>query len=152
MNQAPANFQELARRIVERATADCESPAQVARAIESTFIQLRELMSGMVGKEGFHALVGRALYLSRVRLPQDLSLFSELAPTSLCSGWSAGVERAGALAGVRCAALLFGDLVGLFGSFIGEDLTLRLIRRTWADALSAPGAGSGEGTGHERKS
>ena len=51
MSPAPANFHELARRILERATADCESPAQVAHTIESTFARLTELPWGIASSE-----------------------------------------------------------------------------------------------------
>lgn len=148
MNPAPANFHELARRILERATADCESPAQVAQTIEATFTRLTELVSGMVGEAGFSALVARALHLSRLRLPKDNPLPSQLDPSLLCSCWGAIVDHVGALASVRCATLLFGHVLGLLGSFIGEDLTLRLVRRAWTDADdSGPSSGPGEDAG-----
>ena len=57
-------------------------------------------------------------------------------------GLAEAIEREGAAEVGRGAAALLEAVLRLLGGFIGEGLTLRLVRRIWAD-LPPPGAGSG---------
>jgi hypothetical protein len=149
VNQAPTTtIQRVARRIMTCATAGRSAPEDVANAIETTFKQLEKVVSSMVGEIGFRALMVRALHLTRAASPKHRQLPSEHAVSFPSEGWKGSVEQTGASAAIESAAGLFENVLSLLGSFIGEDLTFRLIRRAWPD-LDEGGTdpSSGEGLG-----
>jgi hypothetical protein len=55
-------------------------------------------------------------------------------------GLPAIIEREGPKVVAECAVALFANVISLLCSFIGEDLTFRLVRRVWTDLDGRPKA------------
>jgi hypothetical protein len=126
------DLSQLASGVIEHFTGKLAEPEVVARALTQVFADIGQHTARMVGDDGYQALKLRALYLTRTDLKSDPT-FSPIELTHLPEqSWSAAVEQLGEQVACRYAAALLGRLLGLLGTFIGEGLTVRLVRRTWA--------------------
>lgn len=129
-------MRELARRLlaVEAASLPVSQP-HVHEAVR-VFDKLRISLTRFVGAVGFTALMRRALALARAEVPWVHSItvkadgsmegLEELAADAKKSG-SGGVAEP--------VAAILGHLLGLLVTFIGEPITLRLVRESWPAAL-----------------
>ncbi|MDB6133273.1 MAG: hypothetical protein JWM59_1516 [Verrucomicrobiales bacterium] len=86
-------------------------------------------LTALVGHGGFHALLARVLSLTQAEAPALLAV-----RVSADGSWE-GVDELEALAesgGIAGGGvILVAHLLGLLEAFIGENLTLRLVRETW---------------------
>jgi hypothetical protein len=90
--------------------------------------KLRHHLATLMGNDGFHALLSRALALANAEVPW-------LRAVQVKAGSFEGLDE---LEGqvdqeeiaVGCVVLL-AQLLGLLGTLIGEGLTLRLVREAW---------------------
>jgi hypothetical protein len=138
----PDVIAKIATRIIDRAIGDSTDAAEMARALEDVQTRLESVMAQMVGETGFRALVMRALHLTRNELPNHAALLvpaaREQAPKLR---WDAVIEQDGQEAARAYASALLREILGLLCSFIGDDLTLRFVRRAWT-GLDESGTGS----------
>jgi hypothetical protein len=88
-------------------------------------------MSRFAGPDGFSALLRRALALAAAEAPQVRSIQAR-ADGSL-DGLEALVETDADTGGTEAAVAITTHLLGLLVTFIGEPLTLRLVRDAWPD-------------------
>lgn len=90
---------------------------------------LRPHLAALMGKVGFRALLSRALALAGAEVPWLVALHVE------ADGRLSGLDKAGAGLGpeeeLAGKVVLLAQLLGLLVAFIGEDLTLRLVRDVW---------------------
>jgi len=82
-----------------------------------------------MGNAGFHALLSRALALANAEVPW-------LRAVNVNAGGSfEGLDKLGAQVDpdeiFEGCVVLLAQLLGLLVAFIGEDLTLRLVREVW---------------------
>jgi hypothetical protein len=133
-------FDGIAHELVACAVADLHDPAAVGAALDAMCVRLEVAMAAMVGTAGFRALLERALHLTRKQGP-DPELPLALGRSGSGESWIGAVERIGKANAVTCAGLLFVNVFTLLASFIGEDLTFRLIRRTFRDVRDAGSEG-----------
>ena len=94
-------------------------------AVKSVSEKLRHRLRTLAGSVGYRVLLVRALNLAKTRAP-TLS--------------SVQVNHDGSLEGlleekqaIAVGATLIGQLLGLLFTFIGEDLTLRIVLDSWPD-------------------
>lgn len=133
MSERSVFVEDLAERLVAHECADATTDDDLVSALEALFALLDRMMSALVGPLGYRALTARALYLSRPAFPWLATLSSQLGEGFPSSGWDrVGVDHGHALA-KACAAKILGQVLCLLCDFIGEDLTLRLIWRTWPE-------------------
>ena len=130
MSTASPELQALARQLLAfEATRDHSSEARAdvaAQVIE----ELRLRLIRLAGVDGFRSLLSRALTLAKAEAP-SLNMVSVGADGSL-EGFE-GIEASEAVAG-QAGASLVAQLLELLTTFIGEALTLRLIRDSWPEA------------------
>lgn len=153
MKRPPWSLNEIARRVIEHETANCREPAALAPVIEGVFVALEALMATLIGPAGFRAVVDRAVHLTNATWPWIQSseihasaqwiITGPARPTGeaegiarvnanvIISGLSAIVEREGEAQVKAGAAALLENILQLFCSFIGEDLTFRVVARAW---------------------
>ncbi len=132
MEQAAPALWDLARLLLAWEADQGERADEKAHAALSTFEKLRLHLSRLVGVAGFQALLVRALalakpeanWLAAVRVQADATL----------EGFSETVQRQTAQAVAEGSAALLAQLLGLLVTFIGEALTLRLVRDVWPEA------------------
>jgi hypothetical protein len=88
-------------------------------------------LAKLTGKAGFHALLARALALAGAEVPR-LCAVTIKADGSLEELGQPGPQAAQKKNADR-SVVLPAQLLGLLGAFIGEHLTLSLVRETWPD-------------------
>ena len=91
--------------------------------------KLRPQLAALMGNVGFRALISRALALSNAEIPW-------LRPVHVkADGSFEGLDELGAQVGpdeiFEGRVVLLAQLLGLLVTFIGELLTLRLVRDVW---------------------
>jgi hypothetical protein len=130
MDTISPSIRHLAQRLLAL-EAKSESGADL-RGQEAVQVceKLRVSLSRFAGPDGFSALLRRALALARLDVP------SLQAVTVNTGGRLEGFEQIAVdtNGGVDAAAAIAAHLLGLLITFIGEPLTLRLVREAWPDA------------------
>ena len=124
-------MRDLSRRLlVVEATNNTASGAHVHEAVR-VCEKLRISLTRFAGADGFTSLLRRALALARVEVPALQSI--DVKPDCSMVGL---VELAAEsrTAATDAAGALTAHLLALLVTFIGEPLTLRLVRDAWPDA------------------
>jgi len=129
MATTSASIQAWARQLLAAETANQSASdtrgSEVVRVCET----LRVSLTQFVGAAGFTALLRRALALARVDVP------SLQAAKITAGGHLEGLEEVGANAktDTEAAIAITAHLLGLLVTFIGEPLTLSLMRDSFPD-------------------
>jgi hypothetical protein len=144
MNTATPAIREFARRLVAleatRGDPSVASESDAVRVCE----KLRLPLSKLAGVAGFRSLLSRAVALARAELPSLVTMHVGT------DGSLAGLDGPGldqdTGAGGQAGVVVVAQLLGLLVTFIGEPLTLRLVREAWPnESVAGMGAGSEEG-------
>lgn len=120
-------MRDLSRRLlaVEAAGASANGGHEAERVCE----KLRVALTRFAGAEGFLALMRRSLALARREVPALERL--TLRPDGCFDGLKETFDGDGYDAGTALTA----HFLSLLVTFVGEPLTLRLVRETWPDVL-----------------
>ena len=131
MDTPEESMRNLARRLlVVEATNQIVADAHVHEAVR-VCEKLRISLIRLAGVDGFAALLRRALALARAEVPA----LERVTVNPDCS--MEGLEDLAADAaggGADAPAAITAHLLGLLVTFVGEPLTLRLVREAWPDA------------------
>lgn len=132
MSTTSPETQDLARRLLAFEAAHDNSSATGADGAARVIEELRLRLIKLAGVEGFRALLSRALTLAKAEVP-SLNMVQVSADGSL-EGF-AGIEQdQGAETTGQAGMILVAQLLELLVTFIGEPLTLRLVRDKSPDA------------------
>lgn len=133
MDTSPASLQRLARQLLalEAATGDAAGPPSDAAA--RVCAKLGVSLTRLAGTDGFASLLRRAISLARKDNPALEAV--AMSPDGSLGGLEAVVSDATG-GGPEAVVGIVAHLLGLLVAFIGEPLTLRLVRETWPDAAS----------------
>ncbi len=120
-------IRELVQRLLIHEGAGTVPSPENIHAVSRVCDKLRRPFATLAGIAGFRSLLARALTLAKQESP-DLD------------GWE--VKSDGSLEGLNgeathSGAVLIANLIGLMITFIGESLTLRLLRDVWPDVLGS---------------
>ena len=131
MNRATPQMRHFAKGLIVFETRENKSSANKIPAPFEVCEKLRPQLAALMGNGGFQALLARSLVLARAEI------------TWLCA---VEVRADGSLQGVEEQRMglvpdeflegrivLLAQLLGLLAAFIGENLTLRLVREAWPD-------------------
>ena len=133
MDTPSPSIRDLARRLlaVEAASQSAADPRvhEAVRVCE----KLRVSLTRFAGADGFTALLRRALALARAEVPA-LHGITEKADGSLEGLEELAADAGNSGSGIDAAVAITAHLLGLLVTFIGEPLTLRLVREAWPDA------------------
>jgi hypothetical protein len=129
MRRATPQMHKLAKRLITQEARENKSSGTISPAIFPVPGKLRPLLAALVGNHGFRVLLSRALVLAKPEVPW-LSAVQVKADGSLAgpAEFEAQVDPETIVAG-RIAVLA--QLLELLGEFIGENLTMQLIREVW---------------------
>jgi len=131
-NSATPRLKVFARRLVVHETAATKSAGAQKSAAFRVCEKLRQPLSRLSGVAGFRSLLSRALALTNdeARWMKAIQVKAD--------GSLEGLEEAQAqLSETEIAegeVVLIAQLIGLLVTFIGEELTLRLVQESWPDA------------------
>jgi hypothetical protein len=129
MSRATPKTRDLAERLVA-----CETKANKSsetRTLAAFLIgeKLRPNLATLVGNAGFRALLSRALALANAEVPWLCALHVK------ADGCFEGLDELEAQVDpdeiFEGGIVLLAQWLGLLVAFIGEDLTLRLVREVW---------------------
>jgi hypothetical protein len=131
MNTVTPAIQNLARRLIAMEVARDPSDGLVGAAVRACE-KLRVPLGKLAGVAGFRSLMTRAMALATLEVPW-LDSVQVRADGSL-EEFDAARSQQGAAQGGEAGAVVVAQLLGLLVTFIGEPLTLRLVRDAWPDA------------------
>lgn len=146
MNQATPQLRNLAKRIIAHEARETKSLGRQSTATFPVWVKLRPPLAALVGSTGAGALLARAralaspevAWLRTVQIKADGSLeeFDELK------------SQIGPAQIVEGRVALMSQLLGLLIAFIGESLTMQLVREVWPK-LSLNGGHVANGEAYE---
>jgi hypothetical protein len=128
--------QQLVRRMLKRRTAqpaDADAIAAVARAV---YDDLARAAMTLIGRQGIHALAGRAWHLAQREQPGLIAAPEPQATDEPFARVVACLRRLAPAAAAEAAVTVLSILIGLLVTFIGEPLTARLLHQAWPDVSS----------------
>ena len=130
----PPQMRDLTQRLLTYEASAGNTPESVESTILRVYEKLRGNLGLLAGVAGFYSLASRALTLARSEAP-SLSAVQVAADGNL-QGMSAiepstNVKTEGVYEG---GVMLISRLLGLLLIFLGEALTMNLVRDAWPDA------------------
>jgi hypothetical protein len=132
MSTALPPIQNLTRRLIALEAARDDPSGALAPGAVRVLKKLRAPLSRLAGAAGFRSILSRALALAKA---EDASLNPVQVREDGSLGRFAGDWHGpDAGAGEDGGAVVVAHLLGLLVTFIGEPLTLRLVRDAWPDA------------------
>ncbi|MBC7980642.1 MAG: hypothetical protein H7Y36_08790 [Armatimonadetes bacterium] len=136
MNRVTPKMRELAERLIAYETKGRQSPLLKTPVSFPVSEKLRPRLTTLMGKFGFHALLSRALALAGKEVPW-LRAFQVNAEGSLESldKLEGSVHPDEIFEG---RVVLIAQLLGLLEAFVGEKLTLNLLREEWPSLAPPP--------------
>ncbi len=143
MNMVTPAIRDFARRLVALEGSRAESPVTGGSEVVRVCEKLRLPLSKLAGDAGFRSLMSRAVALAKAEIP------SLVAVQVRADGSMEGLDGSGHDQDMRvngqAGIVVVAQLLGLLVTFIGEPLTLRLIRDVWPNAsLAGMNTGSDE--------
>jgi hypothetical protein len=132
MSTASPEIQDLARRLLAFEAAHDNSPDARVDVAVRVIEELRLRLIKLAGVDGFRSLLSRALTLAKAEFP---SLNMVRVGTDGSVEGLDGIEGSGeAGAAGQAGIFLVAHLLELLVTFIGEPLTLSMVRDKWPDA------------------
>jgi hypothetical protein len=146
VGQQNVKFRDVARQLLDHERGQQDTALELAPIMEGAFRRFHKHMLQLIGQAGFQALLARAAHLTRKEAAWIESVNIQVEPTLTLTGLAECIESEGAAEVMEGLELLLANFIGLLCTFIGESLTMLLIRRIWPEVpLDDPGAGSKEG-------
>jgi hypothetical protein len=129
MRRADPRMRALAGRLI---TFEATSSRSLSTIVPTAFLaceKLRPRLATLLGNAGFSALLSRALTLAATEV-KWLDAVNVDAAGAL-DGLAGPQAKISAAESARGGLVLLAQLIGLLVTFIGEDLTLRLLGEVW---------------------
>ena len=132
MDTPSPSIRDLARRLLAVEAASQSAANSHAHEAVRVCEKLRVSLIRFAGADGFTALLRRALALARAEVPSA----ARRHPTARWLIWKdlKSSPPTGRTSAIDAAVAITAHLLGLLVTFIGEPLTLRLVREAWPDA------------------
>jgi hypothetical protein len=127
----------IARWLINCEMGDEGSRAGTAAAAR-VFDKLSQRLAVLITPIGAEALLARAVHLSRATFPFLDQVQGAPKETPFIARLSATAATVAPRQADEGLMLVLGRLIGLLESFIGQDLTLRLLRDVWPDLPKVP--------------
>jgi hypothetical protein len=128
-------LRQLALKALAQRAGSAAGAAALAAAAQRAYDDLARVSAPLIGQVGVDALTGRALHLAQRAHPW-------LVHTRAPEQWKGPfdqiifcLEQQDPAVATEAAGAVFGTLTGLLVSFIGEPLTVGLLRQAWPDAF-----------------
>ncbi len=119
------------RRLLAYEATESQAPAALLEAAERVADTLRAHLSKRIGQEGFQTLLARALTLTVPQFPHLRAVRVEADGSLVGLRVAAGSEEETQEDAAEGAVAILAHLFGLLVTFIGEDLTARMLGTLW---------------------
>jgi hypothetical protein len=136
LSRATGSHTDLARWLLEQETIAEPNPVGLVVAAEHVCQKLSPGVSRLVSPAGFQAILSRALHIARAEFPLLKGVRAGIAPATCLEGMGEHVHNIDMGEAVKELLAVLGTLLDLLVRFIGEDLTLRLVREVWPELPS----------------
>ena len=120
-------MRNFAKRLIAYETLG-NKPSETSAAFHVSE-KLRPQLTTLMGNGGFQALLARALTLANAEVPWLRTV--QVKTDGSLEGLEALHAKLAPGAFLECKVVLVAQLLGLLVAFIGENLTLRLVREVW---------------------
>jgi hypothetical protein len=131
---------QLALNVIAHHTGANAGAEAIAAAALCAYDHLARVSAQLIGDAGVDALTGRALHLAHQEYPWLVYTREPEQPEAPFSQIIVCLKRQDPAVASEAAAAVLGTIAGLLVTFIGEPLTVQLLRRAWPDAFSAASA------------
>ncbi len=122
-------MRDLATRLIAHETKGHKSSEPSAPAAFYVCEKLRPHLATLLGKAGYRAVLSRALAVTSAEVPWLVAL--QVNADGALEGWDAAEVPAAAAELTENSVLLVAQVLGLLVAFIGDNLTLRMVRDVW---------------------
>jgi hypothetical protein len=135
-----AGLRRLAVRVLMHQAGPDADAAALAAAAGRAYHALAGVLAPLIGQVGIDALAGRAVHLAQREYPwlatprepeQEAGPFTQV---------NSSLEQQDPALATEAAAAVLAIFTGLLATFIGEPLTMRVMRKAWPDGFSEAGA------------
>jgi len=147
MSRATPKTRYLAERLIAYEMSGNKSSETKTSAAFFVVEKLRPQLVALLGNVGFSALLSRALALANAEVPWLRAV--HVKSDGSLEGLAELESQVDLEEIVEGSVVLFAQLLGLLVAFIGEDLTLRLVREVWPK-LSVNNLDFGKGDKNEK--
>jgi hypothetical protein len=134
MNGPDPALHDLARRVIratpKSASATAAGSAAAAEAMQSSCGELYRVLDATMGPAGLQALLARAIQIAARDHPW-LARVTPGAADCIFPGLTTAAEGVDVDEAITGSAALLATILWLLVTFIGEELTLRFVRRAW---------------------
>lgn len=128
MAKPSSSIRELSQRLLVASKTGAEPHIHEAAVVSE---KLRIPLTKFAGAEGFASLLRRALVLASAEMPSLQTI--TVGPGGRLEGFEQLVVETDSAGRSEAALAITSHLLGLLSTFIGEPLTLKLVREAWAD-------------------
>jgi hypothetical protein len=136
-------LRQLAERVLTSTEGSRADSTVLGASARRAYEDLGHLLIPLIGQAGTNALIARAVHLARPEYP-CLTPVENLEQTpEIFEHVAASLERQDPGVALEAAAAVLATLAGLLVTFIGESLTMRLLRQAWPDGFSDAGREEG---------
>jgi hypothetical protein len=125
---------ELARWLLAREMGDRRDPAVLVDAAESACRKLSGAVARLATVAASQALLARALHLARAESPFLEGVRPGPSPDVGLEGLAEHLREAEPARAREGVPTVLANVLGLLATFIGDDITLGLVRDAWPDA------------------
>jgi len=147
MSRATPKTRYLAERLIAYEMSGNKSSETKTSAAFFVVEKLRPQLVALLGNVGFSALLSRALALANAEVPWLRAV--HVKSDGSLEGLAELESQVDLEEIVEGSVVLFAQLLGLLVAFIGDDLTLRLVREVWPK-LSINNLDFGKGDKNEK--
>ena len=126
-------LQTVSTTVVRSRAASNSGSEAIVRAARSAHDDLAGVLVPLIGDLGLRALSARALHLTKRDYPLESAVEGNGEMSEALGEW---LEQLDAARAAEAAPAMLAALGGLLTTFIGEGLTLRLLRKAWPDGFS----------------
>ncbi|MGI9145941.1 MAG: hypothetical protein ACR2IK_05250 [Chloroflexota bacterium] len=134
MTAATPAQRDLARWLLMQELRDSQEAEALPDAAERACQKLCRRVARLVTTAGCKALLARALHLATAEFPFLAGVEANPAPDTYLEGLPARAERVEPSTMRDALTLVLAGVIMLLATFIGEDLSMRLVRDVWPDA------------------
>jgi hypothetical protein len=129
---------QAARVLVHHAGAGADAAA-LAAAAGRAYDQLARVLAPLIGEAGIEALTARAVHVTQRDYPWLATTTDSDHARRPFAQVVFSLEQQHAALATEAAAAVLATFTGLLATFVGESLTMRLVRQAWPDGLSDAG-------------
>ena len=131
-----AALRQLALKVLAEHSGSAESAEALAAAARRAYDRLVQVSTPLIGQVGVDALTARALHLAQVEYSCLVDACESEQTNEPFAQVIVSLERQNPAVATEGAAAVFATFAELLVTFIGEPLTMGLLRKAWPNAFS----------------